>query len=148
MPSSPLERAEAIASAAHEGQIDKRGRPFLAHLRRVAGCVCGEDERIVALLHDVVEKGPGWTLEALAAKGFSPDVVAAVDALTRRENESDEDFVARAVALPLARAVKRADLKDNLESARQFMSGPEAEERVARYEAELRVLDAAIQAAA
>ena len=53
-----------------------------------------------------------------------------------------------AVAVPLARAVKRADLKDNLESARQFMSGPDAEERVARYEAELRELDAAIQAAA
>ncbi|ALN72790.1 MULTISPECIES: HD domain-containing protein [unclassified Aureimonas] len=148
MPTSPLEKAEAIASVAHEGQLDKRGRPFLAHLRRVAGCVCGEDERIVALLHDVVEKGPGWTLSALAAKGFSPEIVAAVDALTRREGESDQAFVARAVALPLARSVKRADLKDNLESARQFMSGPEAEERIARYEAELRELDAAIQAAA
>ena len=88
MPSSALDKAEAIASAAHEGQLDKRGRPFLAHLRRVAGCVCGEDERVVALLHDVVEKGPGWTLEALAAKGFSPEVVEAVDALTRREGEN------------------------------------------------------------
>lgn len=148
MPTSPLEKAEAIASVAHEGQLDKRGRPFLAHLRRVAGCVCGEDERIVALLHDVVEKGPGWTLGALAAKGFSPEIVAAVDALTRRAGESDEAFVARAVALPLARAVKRADLKDNLESARQFMSGPEADERIARYEAELHQLDAAVRAAA
>ncbi len=145
---SPLEKAEAIASVAHEGQLDKRGRPFLAHLRRVAGCVCGEDERIVALLHDVVEKGPGWTVEALAAKGFSPEVVAAVDALTRRENESEEDFMTRVVALPLARSVKRADLKDNLESARNFMSGPQAEERIQLYEAELRQLDAAIQAAA
>ena len=43
-----------------------------------------------------------------------PAVLAAVDALTRRGGESYEKLVMRAGANPLAKAVKLADLRDNL----------------------------------
>jgi (p)ppGpp synthase/HD superfamily hydrolase len=138
---STVERAEALASAAHEGQCDKRGGPFMDHVRRVADRVLGDDAKTVAFLHDIVEKGPGWTLERLRAEGFAPHVVAAVDALTRRGGEPDDRFVHRADTA-LARAVKRADVLDNLDSARRFMGGPEADEKVRRYEADLAILDA------
>jgi hypothetical protein len=64
-----------------------------------------------------VEKGEGWSFERLKAEGFSDAIVSAVDALTKREGEKDVAFVRRAASNSLARPVKEADLKDNLEQA-------------------------------
>jgi (p)ppGpp synthase/HD superfamily hydrolase len=113
---SHLERALEIATAAHDGQKDKAGRPYLEHLLGVAEAVDTLDEKIVAYLHDVVEKG-GWTRGRLEAEGFSPAIVSAVDALTRRDGEEDGAFVRRAAANRLARPAKLADLEDNLRQA-------------------------------
>ncbi len=118
--SALLEKAIAIATAAHEGQSSKTGGPFIDHVRRVAGSVSGEDEILVAWLHDVVEKGPGWTFERLRAEGFSDRVIAAVDAMSKRDGEDYFDFVRRSFSDPLARPVKRADLTDNLAQTRQM----------------------------
>lgn len=131
-----LERAETIARAAHRGQSDKRGHLFVWHVLRVAEAVSGTDAKTVALLHDVVEKGPGWTLERLRAEGFPQGIVDAVDALSRRDGEDEEAFVRRAASVPLAVPVKRADLADNLESA--HLQGDSQE--IARYEAASRLL--------
>jgi (p)ppGpp synthase/HD superfamily hydrolase len=114
---SHLERALEIATAAHDGQKDKIGRPYLEHLQGVSEAVDTLDEKIVAYLHDLIEKGPGWTRARLEAEGFSPAIVSAVDALTRRDGEDDDTFVRRAASSRLARAVKRADLEDNLRQA-------------------------------
>lgn len=115
---SNLDHALVLAEAAHRGQKDKLGRPYIEHCRRVVEAVGGLDEKIVAYLHDVPEKAEGWTPARLAAEGFSPLIVAAVDAMTRREGEDDAAFVRRAAANRLAREVKRADLEDNLFQAR------------------------------
>ena len=71
---------------------DKTGRPYLEHCERVADAVDTLDEKIVSYLHDVIEKS-GWTRGRLEAEGFSPAIVSAVDALTRREEEDDRSFV-------------------------------------------------------
>jgi hypothetical protein len=39
--------------------------------------------------------------------------------MTRRAGESYEDFVSRAAENPISRAVKMADLKDNIQMARR-----------------------------
>jgi (p)ppGpp synthase/HD superfamily hydrolase len=114
-----LRKAEEIAVAAHAGQRDRAGHPFSDHLRRVAEKVGGREQRMVAYLHDIVEKTDGWSLERLAEEGFPETVIAAVDAMTRRGGEDYADFVRRAIANPLARPVKRADLEDNLQQAEQ-----------------------------
>ena len=114
---STLERAIAIAAEAHMGQVDKAGAPYILHPLRVMLRVQTPAERIAAVLHDVVED-TAWTLEELAAEGFEPEVLAAVDALTRREGESYEAFVARAGADPVARVVKLADLAENMDLGR------------------------------
>ncbi|TPI14117.1 HD domain-containing protein [Mesorhizobium sp. B4-1-3] len=129
-----LHRAAKIAEHAHSGQNDKTGRPYIEHLRRVADAVETLDEKTVAYLHDVIEKGEGWTLERLEQAGFSSSVVAAVDALTTRMDESEQGFICRAASNPLARSVKEADLKDNLWQAHQAGLSP------ARYETGLAVL--------
>ena len=93
-----LERALTIACEAHKGQVDKANEPYILHVLRVVLGVEGADEQIVAALHDVVEKNPQWTLERIAVESFPPEIVEAVDALTRRPEESEEAFLARATA--------------------------------------------------
>ncbi len=69
-----------------------RRKSIFSHCKRVARVVEGDDQRIVAYLHHFVEKGRGWTFERLSDEGFNPSGVAAVKALTRRENEGEVEF--------------------------------------------------------
>ena len=124
-----LDHAVQIAMDAHEGQTDKTGRPFFEHCQRVALLVSGDEARTVAYLHDVAEKGSGWTLDRLREEGFPPAIISAVDALTKRPDEPDEEFVRRAAANPLALPVKRADLEDNLRQAEQTGKNQEKYQR-------------------
>jgi (p)ppGpp synthase/HD superfamily hydrolase len=114
---STVERAAEIAALAHAGQVDKVGEPYIGHPTRVAARVTGDDARIVALLHDVVEDS-GWTFDELAAEGFTQAQLDAIDALTKRAGEPLEASMARVAALPLAVHVKKADLADNADPAR------------------------------
>ncbi|GGE20007.1 hypothetical protein GCM10011390_44090 [Aureimonas endophytica] len=128
-----LERADRIADKAHAGQVDKAGAPYISHPRRVSESVHGTAEKVVALLHDVVEDGPGWTLDRLREEGFPDAVVQAVDALTHREGEDYFDAIRRAGANPLARTVKLADLADNSDRTRLRTIGEKEEARLAKY---------------
>lgn len=114
--SAPEERAWAreVAVHAHAGQRDKAGEPYVRHCQRVADAVHGDKAKTVAFLHDILEKAPGWTAGRLLDSGFSPEVVAAVECLTRRPGETKDALTIRAAANELTLEVKRADLGDNL----------------------------------
>lgn len=114
---STLEHAIEIAARAHAGQKDKAGAPYILHPLRVMLRMESAAERMAAVLQDVVEDC-GLTIEKLGAEGFPEEVLRAVDALTRRKEESYEDFIRRAAANPIARRVKIADLEDNLDLSR------------------------------
>src|SRR5450631_2228265 len=114
---STLERAIAIAAEGHAGRIDKAGAPYILHPLRVMLAVTTNDERIVAVLHDVVEDCAEWTFDRLRGEGFSNDVIAALDSVTERVDEDYMDFVQRAAANPIGRRVKLADLADNCDLA-------------------------------
>ena len=107
-----LDRAITLAVAAHAGQTDRAGQPYILHPLRVMLAVEHPDERIVAVLHDVVEDS-AVTLDDLAKVGFSATVIEAIDSVTKREGESYPQFVARAGQNIIGRAVKLADLRDN-----------------------------------
>ncbi|MBB3287082.1 MULTISPECIES: HD domain-containing protein [unclassified Rhizobium] len=124
-----LDQAIQIALEAHEGQTDKTGRPFFEHCQRIALLVSGDDARTVAYLHDVVEKGRGWTLDRLREEGFPPKIISAVDALTRRSDEPYDEFVTRAASNALALPVKKADLEDNLWQSEQIGKSGEKYQR-------------------
>ncbi len=119
-----LLEAVAVAQRAHDGQLDKHGLPYVAHCMRMAEGFPDERHQVVALLHDVVEKGRGWNLERLRMLGFDAGILAAVDAMTRREGEAEDDFVRRALRNPLACTVKLADLRDNFRQALQTRRNP------------------------
>lgn len=74
---STLQRAIEIATEAHKGQYDKAGNDYIEHPLRVMEMGNTEEEKIVGVLHDVVEDNT-WTFEMLEAEGFSPEVIAAL----------------------------------------------------------------------
>ncbi len=90
------------------------------------------EERIAALLHDVVEDSD-TPLEHLRNEGFSDAVVAAVDAVTKRTGESYDDFVRRAALDPIGRRVKLSDLEDNCNLSRIDRPTDRDFERLAKY---------------
>lgn len=125
-----------IAVSAHEGQRDKGGHPYILHPVQVASRVKEHDEQVVALLHDVVED-TDWTLDRLRDAGFSAAVVAAVDAITRRESESRQAYLTRCKADPIAKAVKIADLKHNMDLSRLAVVTERDVRRVEQYKKEV-----------
>jgi (p)ppGpp synthase/HD superfamily hydrolase len=136
---STLERAIAIAAEAHAGQVDKAGQPYILHPLRVMLRVERTVERIAAVLHDVVEDSP-ITLADLAQEGFAPEVVAALEALTKRPGESRLEAAGRAAGDPLARVVKLADNAENMDLSRIERPSAVDHERLREYELVRRVL--------
>ena len=129
---STLEHAIALAAKAHEGQVDKAGAPYVLHPLRVMLRLSTTEERVTAVLHDVVEDC-GWTLDRLREEGFSEVVIEAVDSVTRRPDESYETFILRAAANPIGRRVKLADLCDNSDVTRIPQPTERDYERIAKY---------------
>lgn len=112
-----LEKALKIAVKAHEGQTDKGGAPYVFHPIRVSGKCDTDEERIVALLHDVVEDA-GITPQFLLSEGFPANIVDAVLSVTRNDGESYSDYVKRARLNQIGRNVKLRDLEDNMDITR------------------------------
>lgn len=127
---SDIQRAETRAADAHRGQVDKAGRPYIEHPERVVGHLVNPtaDEVVVAWMHDVVED-TDVTLQGVENE-FGPTVAAAVNAITRREEEAHSDYYARVKANPIALNVKAADLADNTDPARLALLDPNLRARL------------------
>ena len=139
---SSLERAIAIAARAHEGQVDKAGMPYILHPLRVMLAVRTPEERIVAVLHDVLED-TAVSIEDLRAEGFPDPVLAALVSVTKREGEEYPEFVQRAIADPIGRRVKLAELLDNSDLSRIPGPTPRDLERMERYRRAIAAIRAA-----
>lgn len=127
-----LERAIAIAATAHAGQVDKGGAPYILHPLKVMLRMSTLEERIVAVLHDVVEDCD-ISLEDLRQEGFSEEVLTAIESVTKVPAESYEDFVERAAQNPIGRVVKLADLEENSDLSRIASPSWEDLERIEKY---------------
>ncbi|PNA04015.1 MULTISPECIES: HD domain-containing protein [unclassified Pseudomonas] len=127
-----LERAIAIAATAHAGQVDKGGAPYILHPLKVMLRMSSLEERIVAVLHDVVEDC-GISLEDLRKEGFSEAILSAIESVTKVPGESYEDFVERAAQNPIGRVVKLADLEENSDLSRIASPSWEDLERIEKY---------------
>jgi (p)ppGpp synthase/HD superfamily hydrolase len=139
---STLAEAILLAVQAHHGQTQRNGQPYILHpLSMMLRFDADEDAQIVAVLHDVVED-TAVSLDDLRAIGFAPQIVEAVDHLTRREGESYEAFIERIRPHPLACKVKLADLRDNLNALRLVEYTESDMERFRRYRAAWDVLTA------
>jgi (p)ppGpp synthase/HD superfamily hydrolase len=133
-----------FAAAKHGNQTDKAGQPYILHPLRVMAAMDTDEERRVAVLHDVVEDC-GVTPDDIRARGYPEREVKAIEALTKRQDEKNDypRFIERVLLNPLAAKVKLADIEDNLDTRRLDSLGPKDFERLARYHAaRRRLLDA------
>lgn len=110
---SLIDTALTLALKAHAGQRDKAGAAYIKHPLRVMNQLQDEREQATALLHDVLEDS-SLTSDDLRQAGIPDEVIQAVELLTRDFGESYEQYLERVRANPIARAVKLADLNDNL----------------------------------
>lgn len=93
-----------------------------------------DDEKIVAILHDVVEDhGDVWPVERLRKSGFSDCILDALDCVTKRDGESYEKFIERSASNSIALQVKLADLEDNMDVRRLGEVTEKDRERLNRY---------------
>jgi (p)ppGpp synthase/HD superfamily hydrolase len=123
-----------IAAGAHNSQIDRGGAPYIHHPMRVMMAMETAEEKVVAVLHDVLEDCPDWTAQRLLHSGIPAKAVEAVICLTRRPDETYEQFIERVAKNPLAARVKIADLADNMDLTRIPNPGHRDRLRVEKYE--------------
>jgi (p)ppGpp synthase/HD superfamily hydrolase len=112
-----LARAIEIATEAHHAQKDRYGVPYILHPLRVMQRLTTPIQKTVGILHDVVED-TSWTFKQLSREGFPEIIIEALRSVTKREGEEYDEFVKRSAANPLGRAVKIADLEDNMDLTR------------------------------
>ncbi|HUP49155.1 MAG TPA: HD domain-containing protein, partial [Thermoanaerobaculia bacterium] len=124
---------------AHAGQVDKAGEPYILHPLRVMLKLTSDEERIVGVLHDVVED-TDWTIERLRAESFSEQVLRAIQSVTHRDGEPYDEFVRRAAMDPIGRRVKIADLDDNLDLSRITNVTDRDRARAEKYRTALQIL--------
>ena len=133
-----------LAEEAHRGQLDKGGEPYIEHPRRVMAAVDSLEEKLAAILHDVVED-TAVTVADLVAQGLPENVAQAVDALTKRDGEDYEVYLSRVTRSRVALVVKIADMTDNMDARRMPNPGPKDLERLAKYQRTLPRLQAALR---
>jgi len=137
-----LDAALKIAVQVHSGQKDRYGKPYILHVLRVMGRGNTDEERLVAILHDVIEDSP-MTEQDLRDAGFPEKVVSAVVALSRGESEHWDSYIERVRRNPLAVRVKLADLRDNMDLSRIDKITDEISQRLDRYLQAYHVLNTA-----
>lgn len=136
---SNLDKAIEIATKAHAGQKDKAGQAYILHPLRVMLRVKGEVEKIVAVMHDVIEDSD-FSLQDLKNQGFSDEIIEAIDCLTKRDSEDYKDFILRVSMNRLARRVKIEDIKDNLDLDRLEEVTNKDLKRIKKYHSALKLL--------
>jgi (p)ppGpp synthase/HD superfamily hydrolase len=137
---STLERAVVIAAEAHAGQVDKAGAPYILHPLRLMLQMEKTDDRIVAVLHDVVED-TDWSLERLRAEGFSTVVIEAIDSVTRRQDEDYDEFILRTTKNSIGSRVKLADLRDNCDLSRIANPSETDYKRITKYRQAIKLVE-------
>ena len=135
-----LERAIRIAVNAHAGQLDKAGTPYILHPLRVMHAVTTIDEKIVAILHDVIED-TSITPQILLSEGFDTDIVDAVVSLSRIPGETYKDFIQRVKRNTLGRKVKIADMRDNCDLFRMHDLPDKHLNMIKKYHAGIKELE-------
>lgn len=135
-----IEIAIQIALDAHKGQTDKGGHPYILHPLRVMHNLSNIDEKIVAVLHDVVEDS-NYAFADLAKKGISNKCIEALMLLTHEKGMPYMAYIDKIKSNKLATLVKLSDLKDNCDLSRLSDVGDKDKERVKKYRIAIAYLD-------
>ena len=114
-----VKKACAIMYDAHKDDRDKGGYPYVFHPFYLATQMDDEASTCAALLHDVIEDhGDRYSFDDLARAGFPASVIHALRLLTHGSGVPYMDYVKALANDPIARKVKMADLKHNMDTRR------------------------------
>ena len=114
-----VKKACAIAFDAHREDVDRGGYPYVLHPFYLATQMEDEASACAALLHDVVEDHAGrYSFDDLARAGFPEEVLRALRLLTHARGVPYMDYIRALAVDPIARRVKLADLRHNLDARR------------------------------
>ena len=117
-------------------KIDKGGLPYYNHLFKVYEGVSDYKEKIVALLHDVVED-TNISYEDLKEFGYDGDIILMLTYLTKKKGEYYPDYIDRIISSSNIHVlnVKLSDLKHNMDITRIKNPSVNDYERISkRYE--------------
>lgn len=134
-----LDKAILIAAMAHNGQKDKGGSNYILHPLRVMISLDTLEEKIVGILHDVIED-TDVTSELLKEEGFPNFIIESIELLTRRKNESYFDYIDRIKKNSIVCKVKLADLNDNLDLSRIKNPTEKDYKRIKKYKKAKKIL--------
>ena len=133
-------KAMKIAYAAHHGQVDYNGIPYIFHPIHLAESMDDEISCCAALLHDVVED-TDYTLDDLRDMGFPSEVIDALALLTHDPAVPYMDYVLKIRDHPIARQVKLADLRHNSDPTRMDQVDEKMLEKRKTYLAAIALLE-------
>lgn len=108
-----IQTAFGLCSALHQGQERRDGFPYRNHPIAVSNLVSGNEEKVVALLHDILED-TDCTVDDLKSNGFTNRVIHAVVKLTKEPGDSYESYLQSVASCKLATKVKIADMFHNI----------------------------------
>ncbi len=128
-----LVTAMKLCADAHQGQTDKAGNPYILHPLKVAATGKNLNQVVLGFLHDVVED-TAYTLLNIVEQGFPEFIVQALDAISKRENETREEYLYRVAQNELATIVKQYDLNDNSDPDRlALLEKDQSEKLIQKY---------------
>lgn len=128
-----LIKAINIALVAHSGQKDKGNNPYILHPLAVMNRVEGMKEKTIAVLHDIIED-TYITENDLRKLGFSEEIIETVLLLSKLDKKEDYiHYIKRVKKNELARKIKLADLKENMNLKRIPNPTEKDYKRVIRY---------------
>ena len=114
-----VKKACQISFEAHKDDVDKGGYPYIYHPFYLASQFDDENCVCVALLHDVIEDhGDRFSFAFLEAEGFGKEIMDALKLMTHAKGTDYMEYVRAIAENPIARKVKMADLRHNMDSRR------------------------------
>lgn len=135
-----LNKAIRLAKEYHKVQMDKGGEPYIGHPLRVMEGVETLEEKILAVLHDVLEDCD-VTADQLIEEGIPKGLVEKLIILCKGKNEEYFHYINRIKNDKATINVKLSDLKDNMDLTRLKETTEKDIERLKKYKKAKEILE-------
>ena len=140
---SLLNTAILVAYTAHHGQTDNSGIPYIEHPKKVASFLDDEKDKVIAMLHDVMED-TFLTQEDLRPV-FGDEIVDILVLLTKGKGEDYFVYIDRIKTNQTAIRVKLADIKHNSDISRISNPTQKDYDRLEKYKRAEKLLREALK---
>lgn len=120
------QKAFLVVNHLFKDKVDKGGKPYLEHLYYVSSKTSTLKGKITGLLHDVIE-GTELVARDLSFLGFSKDIVASIEILSRSDNMEYMEYINNLINSndEAALEVKKIDMEHNMDPERLSFLKPD-----------------------